>query len=100
MALNGSNGSNGTCVVAEARPETHSSDPVELWRHPDPEATQMHGFKEFVNAKYGLQLHHYEDLHKWSVENLGDFWSEVWDFVGIRGEKGQGEVCESFHYVT
>jgi acetoacetyl-CoA synthetase len=27
-------------------------------------------------------------LHKWSVDNLGEFWSRVWDETGIIGEKG------------
>ena len=63
------------------------TDPVELWRHADPESTQMHKFKSIVNFKYGLDLNHYEDLHKWSVDNIANFWSEVWDFVGIQGEK-------------
>jgi len=56
----------------------------------------MHAFKALVNAKYGLDLDHYEDLHRWSVENLADFWGEVWDFVGICGERGSHEVCGVF----
>lgn len=27
-------------------------------------------------------------LHAWSVEHRGRFWSELWDFLGVRGEKG------------
>ena len=68
------------------------TSPVKLWEHPDPESTQMHSFKKLINCKYGLDLEHYEDLHKWSVENTGPFWSEVWDFVGVKGDKGSGEV--------
>eukprot|EP00871_Galdieria_phlegrea_P005885 jgi/Galph1/784/GphlegSOOS_G5503.1 len=34
----------------------------------------------------------YEDLHKWSIENLNDFWSAVWDFVGVKASKGFKEV--------
>lgn len=75
------------------------SDPVELWRHADPESTQMHKFKAIINYKYGLDLDHYEDLHKWSVDNIADFWSEVWDFVGIQGEK-QYKASEVGHIST
>jgi hypothetical protein len=74
-----------------------TEEPLELWRHADPSSTQMHAFRELINCKYGLQLDHYEDLHKWSVEHLNEFWSECWDFVGIRGDKGTGEVCEPSH---
>ena len=30
----------------------------------------------------------YWDLHQWSIENPGDFWSEAWDDLDIVGEKG------------
>ena len=52
----------------------------------------MFEFKRLINHKYGLDLDHYEDLHKWSVDNIGEFWSEVWDFVGVKGEKHAGQV--------
>lgn len=89
-----SNNVSGTSTPRSAISATGSAmighsitDPVELWRHADPESTQMHRFKTLINCKYGLDLDHYEDLHKWSVENIADFWSEVWDFVGVQGEK-------------
>lgn len=28
------------------------------------------------------------DLHRWSVEKKGEFWSFAWDFLGIIGDKG------------
>lgn len=31
----------------------------------------------------------YADLHRWSLSNLGAFWSSVWDFCGVVGERGQ-----------
>ena len=30
----------------------------------------------------------YWGLHKWSVENPGDFWSRAWDDLGLIGDKG------------
>src|SRR5688500_2539384 len=30
----------------------------------------------------------YEELHAWSVAHSEDFWSRVWDFCGVIGEKG------------
>jgi acetoacetyl-CoA synthetase len=32
--------------------------------------------------------HSFEELHAWSVERSEDFWRLVWDFCGVRGEKG------------
>jgi acetoacetyl-CoA synthetase len=30
----------------------------------------------------------YADLHEWSVRNPSEFWKAMWDFGGIRGERG------------
>lgn len=54
-----------------------------LWRHPDPTATPMWHFLQKVKQKHGLKEDTYESLYGWSVENVGDFWEECWDFVGI-----------------
>jgi acetoacetyl-CoA synthetase len=31
----------------------------------------------------------WERLHRWSIEHRAAFWSELWDFLGVRGEKGR-----------
>lgn len=31
----------------------------------------------------------FADLHRWSLEQPRQFWSAVWDFVGVVGEKGE-----------
>jgi acetoacetyl-CoA synthetase len=43
-------------------------------------------FFEIVKVKY--QIKDLSELQQWSVENSGLFWSEVWDFFGVIGEKG------------
>ena len=30
----------------------------------------------------------FTDIHDWSVSDSKSFWSEVWDFCGVIGEKG------------
>ncbi|RJG02603.1 acetoacetate--CoA ligase [Noviherbaspirillum sedimenti] len=30
----------------------------------------------------------YETLHRWSIGRPEEFWSALWDFVGVKGEKG------------
>lgn len=40
-------------------------------------------------VKTGLNLDTYADLHQWSISQPGDFWSLVWDHLGIIGEKGK-----------
>lgn len=62
--------------------------PAELWRHPDPESTHMYRFLQHVKTKYQLgDVNDYPDLLKWSVDNIADFWAEVWHFCGIKASK-------------
>ena len=65
----------------------------ELWRHPDPQSTRMHAFLQHINSTYNLRLDDYASLYKWSIDNVPDFWGEVWSFTGIKAEKTfDGEV--------
>jgi acetoacetyl-CoA synthetase len=41
-----------------------------------------------VSARTGRDFSQYADLHRWSVENPGEFWSQVWEDAEIIGDKG------------
>ncbi|MEX2409551.1 MAG: acetoacetate--CoA ligase, partial [Rhodovibrionaceae bacterium] len=59
-----------------------------LWR-PSEERIAKANLTEFLkdaNARHGLDLKDYGDLHRWSVGNLEDFWTLVWDFCGVIAE--------------
>jgi acetoacetyl-CoA synthetase len=56
---------------------------VELWRHPDPESTELYTFQQHVAKKHGLQVATYDDLWQWSVDQPDLFWKDVWDYTGI-----------------
>ena len=51
-------------------------------------SSQMFKFMEFVNSKKIITLKSFEDLHKWSITNKSDFWSQIWSFFDIIGNKG------------
>ncbi|KAK4137184.1 acetoacetate-CoA ligase [Trichocladium antarcticum] len=65
---------------------------AELWRHGSPEGTQMWKFLEHVNSKYGLDLGDYPGLYQWSIDNVAEFWGEVWRFTGIIASKPFDQV--------
>ncbi|MBY5741440.1 acetoacetate--CoA ligase [Rhizobium leguminosarum] len=48
----------------------------------------IHAFMERCNDDFGLSLSGFEDLHAWSVAERENFWSTVWDFCGVKGERG------------
>ena len=58
-----------------------------LWRHPNPQSTQMYRFKTLIEQKYNVTLPEYENLRQWSLDNLNSFWEEVWDFTQIVASK-------------
>ena len=70
-----------------------------LWTHPDPGSTRMAEFMHCVNQKYGLRLKTYEDLYRWSIDDIGSFWGDAWDFTGITASKQYEDVCQCVDHV-
>lgn len=68
------------------------SDDHVLWRHSDPKSTHMWKFLEHVNKKHGLSLDGYPALYKWSIDEVAQFWEEVWHFAGVTASKPFEEV--------
>jgi len=63
-----------------------------LWV-PDPEwsaTTRMADFTAHAQTVSGQALASYTDLHAWSVEQPELFWTAIWDFCGVVGERGVG----------
>ena len=62
-----------------------------LWSPPADTVAKsnMTRFMRLVDERHGLGLDGYEALHRFSVERREDFWSAVWDFGGVIGEKGE-----------
>ena len=70
---------------------------VPLWS-PSPEriaTSRIMGFIAEVNRRHRLDLKTYRDLHAWSIEQRGAFWSLMWDFGGVIGDKGARMVIDS-----
>lgn len=67
--------------------ESQSAPDDVLWK-PRPEAMRQTALWKFA-VEAGFDPHNYEALHRWSVSDPGAFWSLVWDFCGLVGEKGE-----------
>ncbi|KAF8465249.1 hypothetical protein BDZ91DRAFT_727927 [Kalaharituber pfeilii] len=69
-----------------------------LWEHPDPESTALFEFKQHISRKYNVEFGSETDpnsLWQWSVDNLSDFWSEVWDFTKIQAVQQFDSVVDA-----
>ena len=57
---------------------------------PDPSRpTRIGSFAEFAGARAARDLAEADSLHAWSVADADAFWSAVWDFFGVVGERGE-----------
>ncbi|QDZ01668.1 acetoacetate--CoA ligase [Nitratireductor mangrovi] len=67
-----------------------------LWT-PTPEAVRSAPIMAFMaeaSKRAGRSFTTYEELHAWSVAEREAFWSLIWDFCGVVGEKG-GTILEN-----
>jgi len=51
-------------------------------------------FINFVNKKYGLQISSYDELYRWSIENIQDFWASMWEFGEIKASHKYNVVVD------
>ncbi|MEN3047167.1 MAG: acetoacetate--CoA ligase [Candidatus Caldarchaeales archaeon] len=56
--------------------------------------SNISAFIEFVNRRRSLELSGYFDLYDWSIENIPEFWSDAWDFLGIRFSRPYDAVVD------
>ncbi len=54
----------------------------------------MTRFIRFVNDRHGLALADYDDLYRWSIENISDLWAAVWDFTEIKSSRSYDTVVD------
>ncbi|CAZ84057.1 unnamed protein product [Tuber melanosporum] len=66
-------------------------DSEKLWEHSSPERTTMYQFKRHISEKYSREFSGEEDkfnsLWAWSVDEIESFWSEIWNYTGIKATK-------------
>ena len=53
------------------------------------DAANMTRFMVQVNRNQNLSINDYDSLYQWSLDEKEQFWSELWDFCGIIGSKGE-----------
>ncbi len=71
--------------------------PEKLWEPPAEliERARMTEYMRWLAAERGLKLDGYDDLWRWSVEDLEGFWSSIWDFFEVQADGGYDRVLGS-----
>lgn len=64
--------------------------PEPLWTPEKTRADQstMASFSGWMSSRTGKSFADYDALHRFSTETPGEFWSALWDFAGVLGDKG------------
>ncbi len=76
---------------------TSAQNQQPLWR-PAPEQlrdVEMARFMDWVAARRGHAFADYDELWRWSVDELEEFWASVWEFCGVRASKPYERVLAS-----
>jgi acetoacetyl-CoA synthetase len=60
-----------------------TTQPELLWA-PSTEGTEIGRFLEWLAAERGREFGTFDELHRWSVDDLAGFWGAIWDFFGVR----------------
>jgi acetoacetyl-CoA synthetase len=62
-----------------------------LWQPTQKQIDQslMSEFMLFVNDRCKQSFNDYDGLYEWSIVEKEDFWSTLWDFCGVIGNKGK-----------
>jgi acetoacetyl-CoA synthetase len=50
--------------------------------------TPLYRFIGWCTERHGRSFADYDAFHAWSIAAPADFWSAVWDFCGVKGDKG------------
>jgi len=71
--------------------------PEKLWDPPAGlvERARMTEYMRWLASERGLDFDGYDDLWRWSVEDLEGFWSSIWDFFEVQADGGYDRALDS-----
>jgi acetoacetyl-CoA synthetase len=71
--------------------------PIPLWEPTgqDRERAEMTRFMRFAGERRGEPFADYDELWRWSVAELEEFWASIWEFCGVRASKPYEHVLSS-----
>ncbi|MCL7997260.1 acetoacetate--CoA ligase [Brucella sp. 21LCYQ03] len=79
--------------------KTVSANDRPLWQ-PDVKriaASWLEHFRVQAEERAGRKISDYQALHRWSIEDRAAFWTLIWDFCDVIGERGDTALIDSGH---
>ncbi|WP_448382880.1 acetoacetate--CoA ligase [Desulfosoma sp.] len=56
--------------------------------------TNMFRFLQHVNEKHGTGFRTYDNLYRWSIEEIPTFWATLWDYAGFSVSRSYDQVVD------
>ena len=70
-----------------------------LWK-PDPKKeTKMAELTAIINHNHDQKIKNYEQLHNWSVNNIPEFWEEIWNYCDIIHSESHTQVVNDVKFM-
>jgi acetoacetyl-CoA synthetase len=66
-----------------SRVSTRSEQPIWEPSAADVERASLTRFAAWLAAERGVDTDGYHELHRWSVDHLGEFWMAIWDYFEV-----------------
>jgi acetoacetyl-CoA synthetase len=72
-------------------------EPAVLWTPPAHirETTEIGRYLEWLERERGYAFDDYDELWRWSVDDLEDFWSSIWEFGSVKAHAPYSAVLAS-----
>ena len=51
-------------------------------------SSRLTAFSDYIRTSRAVRVPVYQQLHDWSVSQSPSFWTEVWNFAGLTGDRG------------
>jgi acetoacetyl-CoA synthetase len=78
--------------------ESTAPERGELLWEPSPEAIERSNltrYTRWLEAERGLTFADYDELHRWSIDSLDDFWASIWEFFDVQADGDPSTVLSS-----
>ncbi len=59
------------------------------------EGSNIRKYTDWVNNTYDKRFESYEDLRRWSIENISDFWESILRYFNVKSEGNYSQVLNS-----
>ncbi|QKT10284.1 acetoacetate--CoA ligase [Rhodococcus sp. W8901] len=59
------------------------------------DTTRVGAFMDWLGAERGVRVENWDDLYRWSVEDVEGFWAAIWDHFGVVTHRPYRQVLEA-----